>query len=81
MKKLMITCACLLMAVMLTSADKDDKVMVKENGVYVVNTTTLGKDVIGYEGPTPLKVYIIRMFMSRPSASRTGTAGGLTLPC
>ena len=58
MKKLMITCACLLMAVMLTSADKDDKVMVKENGVYVVNTTTLGKDVIGYEGPTPLKVYI-----------------------
>ena len=58
MKKLMITCACLLMAVMLTSADKDEKVMVKENGVYVVNTTTLGKDVIGYEGPTPLKVYI-----------------------
>jgi len=46
------------MAVILTSADKDDKVMTKENGFYVVNTTTLGKDVIGYEGPTPLKVYI-----------------------
>jgi len=40
------------------SADKKDGVMTKENGAYVVNTTTLGKDVIGYEGPTPLKVYI-----------------------
>ena len=45
-------------AVMLMSADKNEKVMVKENGVYVVNTTTLGKDVIGYQSPTPLKVYI-----------------------
>ena len=32
--------------------------MVKENGTYIVNTTTIGKDVIGYNGPTPLKVYI-----------------------
>jgi len=40
------------------SADKKDGVMTKENGAYVVNTTTLGKDVIGYNGPTPLKVYI-----------------------
>ena len=26
--------------------------------MYVVNTTTLGKDVIGYVGATPLKIYI-----------------------
>ena len=58
MKKLMISCACLLMAVVLTSADKNDKVMVKDNGTYVVNTTELGKDVIGYQSPTPLKVFI-----------------------
>ena len=58
MKKAIIPCACLLMAVALTSANKKDNVMVKENGVYVVNTTTLSKDVVGYEGPTPLKVYI-----------------------
>ena len=58
MKKLIVPCGCLLMAVALMSADKDDKVMKKENGVYIVNTTTLGKDVVGYEGPTPLKVYI-----------------------
>ena len=32
--------------------------MTKENGMYVVNTTTIGKDIEGYNGPTPLKVYI-----------------------
>lgn len=58
MKKILVSCLCLLMAVALTSADKDGKVMTKENGVYVVNTTTLGKSVIGYQSPTPLKVYI-----------------------
>jgi len=32
--------------------------MTKENGAYVVNTTEIGKDIMGYVGPTPLKVYI-----------------------
>jgi len=58
MKKVMIVCACVMMAIVLTSAKKKDNVMTKENGVYIVNTTELGKDVIGYESPTPLKVYI-----------------------
>lgn len=60
MKKIMICGASLLMAIMLISAGvkKDDKVMTMENGAYVVNTTELCKDVIGYVGPTPLKVYI-----------------------
>jgi uncharacterized protein with FMN-binding domain len=35
-----------------------DDTMTKENGTYVINTTTLGKDVEGYNGPTPLKIYI-----------------------
>jgi electron transport complex protein RnfG len=47
-----------MMAALLTSADKNEKVMVKENGTYVVNTTELSKDVIGYQSPTPLKVFI-----------------------
>lgn len=46
-----------LMAVVLMSASKN-QAMVKDKGAFVVNTTTLAKDVIGYEGPTPLKVYI-----------------------
>ena len=32
--------------------------MTKENGMYVVNTTTLGKNVVGYVAATPLKIYI-----------------------
>ncbi len=61
MKKNLITIASmaslLLVAVMLQSA-KPDEVMTKEDGMYVVNTTMLGKDVIGYVDTTPLKIYI-----------------------
>lgn len=56
--KVLTVCASLLLAVALISADKKPKAMTKENGTYVVNTTEISKDVIGYEGPTPLKVYI-----------------------
>jgi uncharacterized protein with FMN-binding domain len=35
-----------------------DNTMTKENDTYVINTTTIGKDIEGYNGPTPLKVYI-----------------------
>lgn len=58
MKKIFIAYSVLLMSLVLMSAKKNDNIMVKEKGVYIVNTTTLAKDVIGYEGPTPLKVYI-----------------------
>lgn len=59
MKKMICSCAALLLAILLVSANKkDDKVMTKEDGAYVVNTTELGKKVDGYAGPTPLKVYI-----------------------
>ena len=59
MKKIALICAAATATiVLLSSAKKDDKVMVKENGAYVINTTELGKQVDGYVGPTPLKVYI-----------------------
>ena len=35
-----------------------DETMKKENGAIVINTTEIGKNVEGYQGPTPLKVYI-----------------------
>ena len=35
-----------------------DETMTKEDGSFVINTTELGKDVEGYQGTTPLKVYI-----------------------
>ena len=35
-----------------------NEIMTKENGVYIIDTTELGKNVEGYQAPTPLKVYI-----------------------
>ena len=58
MKKILTTAAVLCALIVLTSADDKSQVMTKENGTYVVNTITLAEDVVGYAGPTPLKVYI-----------------------
>ena len=32
-----------------------DETMTKENGAIVINTTEIGKNIEGYQGPTPLK--------------------------
>lgn len=62
MKKIVIKvtsyCSMMVVALMLTSWMADDQTMTKENGVIVINTTTLGKNVQGYIGTTPLKIYI-----------------------
>ena len=62
MKKIVIktfSCCSLIVAVlMLQSWMAGDQTMTKENGMTVINTTTLGKDVQGYIGVTPLKIYI-----------------------
>ena len=59
MKKMILgMMALMVLAVTLQSATQKDEVMTKENGTYVVNTTTLGKDVLGYASPTPVKIYI-----------------------
>lgn len=41
-----------------TMASSQDDTMTKQNGMYVVNTTAIGSHVEGYNGPTPVKVYI-----------------------
>jgi uncharacterized protein with FMN-binding domain len=55
MKKIYIS--FLLFALALTSFVADET-MTKEDGAFVINTTEIGKDVEGYQGTTPLKVYI-----------------------
>ena len=60
MKKLMMTVSCcslMVVALTLMSWTADDT-MTKENGMTVINTTQLGKDVQGFLGATPLKIYI-----------------------
>lgn len=58
MKKILTLALTAGVAAALTSADKGPQTMTKEKGTYIVNTTNIANDVIGYEGPTPLKVYI-----------------------
>lgn len=58
------------MAVMLMSMMPDDGVMTKENGTYVINTTTLAADVEGYQSPTPLKIYIKKNKIEKIEALR-----------
>ena len=53
-KYLILVCA----AVVLMSAGKQDGAITKEDGAYVVNTTTIAQGVEGYAGPVPVKIYI-----------------------
>lgn len=49
----------LLMSCLILITVSAQEVMKKEkDGTYIVNTTTLAQDVEGYNGPTPLEVYI-----------------------
>lgn len=60
MKKILLGgLALIALAATLQSAlPKGDDIITKEDGMTVVNTTELGKDVIGYVATTPLKIYI-----------------------
>jgi electron transport complex protein RnfG len=67
MKRLMsVIVSCLVIAAMTamslpeaSAAMAKQKAMTKQkDGTYVVNTTTLGSNVNGYGGTTPLKIYI-----------------------
>ena len=57
-KKLLGLTVCIVLAFLWMAAKGNDGVITKENGVYVINTTTLAANVEGYIGPTPLKIYI-----------------------
>lgn len=48
------------LALCIQSAGLKDDTITKEDGTYIINTTELGKNIEGYNGPTPLKIYIKR---------------------
>ena len=56
MKKLIV--AAMLTACFALSAQADDVMKKNSDGTYVVNTTTLAKDVKGYLGTIPLEIHI-----------------------
>ena len=53
-----ITLLSVLLAVAFVTASAQDVMRKEKDGTYVVNTTTLAQDVEGYNGPTPVEVYI-----------------------
>ena len=55
---MMLGLAMMATALTMQSFIANDDTMTKENGMFVINTTSLAKDVEGYNGPTPLKIYI-----------------------
>jgi len=55
MKKLLLS---MLLIASFTAVQADDVMRKEKDGTYVVNTTTLARDVDGYMGPTPVEVYI-----------------------
>ena len=61
MKKWMLASVCavaLAAAAVMLGCNSNDEHMTKKDGVYIVNTTKLGAEVQGYNGPTPLNVHI-----------------------
>lgn len=55
MKKTLLS---VLLAVAFVTASAQDVMRKEKDGTYVVNTTTLAQDVEGYNGTTPVEVYI-----------------------
>ena len=53
-----ITLLSVLLAVAFVTASAQDVMRKEKDGTYIVNTTTLAHDVEGYNGPTPVEVYI-----------------------
>ena len=62
---MMLGLAMMATALTMQSFIANDDTMTKENGMFVINTTSLAKDVEGYNGPTPLKIYIIKNKVER----------------
>lgn len=58
MKKYNTVFTLLISVLFFSSFMAGDSTMTKENGVYIINTTELGKEIEGYNGPTPMKVHI-----------------------
>lgn len=48
----------LLLLAAFTMAHADNVMKKEKDGTYVINTTTLAQDVEGYNGTTPLEIYI-----------------------
>ena len=65
-------CSIIAISLTLLSAGINDNTMTKEDGMFVINTTSIGKDIEGYNGPTPLKIYIKKNTVVKIEALKKG---------
>ena len=62
-------------AVALMSAGQQDSAITKENGSVIVNTTTIAKNVEGYDGAVPVKIYIKKNKIETQESGDTEVSG------
>lgn len=67
-RKVLNILSVLTLGTLLMSMAPAEQVVTKEDGMTVVNTTTLATDVEGYAGPTPVKIYIKKNKIERIEA-------------
>lgn len=68
MKKNILSILALFAIGTLFMSQKSEEVITKEDGMTVINTTTLATDVEGYAGTTPVKIYIKKNKIERVEA-------------
>ena len=68
MKKNILSILALFAIGTLFMSQKSEDVITKEDGMTVINTTTLTTDVEGYAGTTPVKIYIKKNKIERVEA-------------
>ncbi len=68
MKKNILSILALFAIGTLFMSQKSEDVITKEDGMTVINTTTLATDVEGYAGTTPVKIYIKKNKIERVEA-------------
>lgn len=67
-KTIFSTIAVLALGTLFMSQKEAEKIITKEDGMTVINTTTLASDVEGYAGTTPVKIYIRKNKIERIEA-------------
>lgn len=71
MQKLKTVIGAVALATFVMSAMPSDQTLSKEGNATVVNTTTIGRSIQGYAGPTPVKIYIEKNKVVRVEALRS----------
>lgn len=71
MQKLKTVIGAVALATFVMSAMPSDQTLSKEGNATVVNTTTIGRSIQGYAGPTPVKIYIEKNKVVKVEALRS----------